>query len=317
MHLHAVSVGYAVPLTDFDAVVHSVFESVVNLKPSGEEGLLTLLVSGVGDLPQGIRLDTLNGFCFKALPVGIRADCRGGVLSLEGYSLTIDLRGAKCWESNLLTLHADMNNPAVMTAWQCVWQAVNHRQLRYGSEIVARDLAGQSAEKQPVWVQQMGCSVCDILKATAQCDLEAAQAMEFLIGLGPGLTPSGDDLVTGYLIGLWCTTRGKEERLRFLSGLGKDVIRLSKRTNDISRTYLLHATRGQASSQLINLAIAICAGADSHHVLEGAGAAMRIGHTSGMDAVTGLLFGLAAWDGHHLLGWEYPRQSEVLLPSVV
>ncbi len=302
MYIQAISVGYAVPRTSFDAVVHSVFQSVVNLKPGGESRLLTLLASSEPDLPQGIRLDTSKGFSFEELPVGIRGTCRGGILNLENFSFTIDLRKAKCWKSNLLALHANMNNPAVMTAWQCVWQAVNDRQKCYGSEIVAKDLVHQTAKRQPIWIQQIGRSTRNLFKATARCDLEATGVMESLIGLGPGLTPSGDDLVTGYLIGLWCTTKGKKERLEFLAALGKAVIQLSKCTTDISRTYLFHATCGQASSKLIDLAIAICAGADNNHVLESARAAMRAGHTSGMDAVTGLLFGLAAWDGAHLLG---------------
>lgn len=306
MYVEAASVGYAVPRISFDSVVHSVFESVVNLKTSKEDQLLTLLISGDTDLPHGIRLDPSNRFCFEGLPVGIRAVCRGGVLSMAGQSLTIDLRKAKCWESNLLTLQPDMNDAATVAAWRSVWQAVNDRQMRYGSGIVARDLTGGITEEQPVWIQQVSRSTCRLLKATIRCDLEATPAVESLIGLGPGLTPSGDDLVAGYLIGLWCTTKGRKERLRFLSALGKAVVDLSKRTNDISRTYLYHAAHGQASSRLVNLAIAVCAGENDDHVLGRASDALQLGHTSGMDAVTGLLFGLAAWDGAHLLGEYLP-----------
>jgi hypothetical protein len=302
MHIRAISVGYAVPRSDFEAVVHSAFQYAVNLMPAGQDRLLTLLASGEGDLPQGIRLDAANGLSFETLPVGTRAACRDGILSLEGCPLTIDLSVARRWESNLLALQPDMNDPAVMAAWEIAWQAVNERQLLRGSEIVARDLVGQSAVGGSVWIRQMVRSTRSMLDATLRYDLEVAGALESLIGLGPGLTPSGDDLVAGYLIGLRCTTKGETKRLRFLSAFGKALIRLLQRTNDISRTYLFHATRGQASSQLIDLAIAICTGAVSNRVLECTMAAMQAGHTSGMDAVTGLLFGLAAWDGSCLVG---------------
>jgi hypothetical protein len=36
-------------------------------------------------------------------------------------------------------------------------------------------------------------------------------------------------------------------------------------------------------------------------LLEIAEAAMKIGHTSGMETVTGLLVGLTAWEGNHLV----------------
>jgi hypothetical protein len=120
--------------------------------------------------------------------------------------------------------------------------------------------------------------------------------LKALIGLGTGLTPSGDDFLVGYLVGLWCTVRDTEERRQFVSNLGKAVIRLSRRTNDISRTYLYHAAHGQVSSRLEALAGAICRAENLEHLLAAAESAMQTGHTSGMDAVTGLLVGLAAWE---------------------
>jgi hypothetical protein len=83
--------------------------------------------------------------------------------------------------------------------------------------------------------------------------------------------------------------------------LGEAVIHHSHQTNDISRTYLYHAARGQVSSLLANLAGAICHGESPDRLLEITEAAMQVGHTSGMDAVTGLLIGLTAWDGNPLL----------------
>ena len=63
-------------------------------------------------------------------------------------------------------------------------------------------------------------------------------------------------------------------------------------TTEISRTYLLHAVQGQFSSSLSNLAHAIATG---DHVAGPAEEAFRVGHSSGMDSVTGLLLGLAVW----------------------
>ena len=67
MHLKAISIGYAVPRTDFDATVHSVFRSAVNLRPAKGGLLLTLITSGEADLPQGIRVDFPEDFSFERL----------------------------------------------------------------------------------------------------------------------------------------------------------------------------------------------------------------------------------------------------------
>ncbi len=87
------------------------------------------------------------------------------------------------------------------------------------------------------------------------------------------------------------------ERSQFVSKLGQVVIHLSGQTNDISRTYLYHAAHGQVSSRLETLARAISRPENPEQLLPVAKSAMRSGHTSGMDAVTGLLLGLAAWEG--------------------
>jgi hypothetical protein len=108
----------------------------------------------------------------------------------------------------------------------------------------------------------------DLIHATRGYELTNTSPINSLIGLGSGLTPSGDDLLVGYMAGLWCTCRDKTERAQFISSLGDTIIRLSWNTNDISRTYLYHAVYGQVSSRLMNLAEAICRGATPGRLLE-------------------------------------------------
>lgn len=150
-------------------------------------------------------------------------------------------------------------------------------------------------------LQKVETAIRDLIDATRLYNLTVTHVLERLIGLGVGLTPSCDDLLVGYLVGLWCTAQGRSERVQFILGLGEEVLRLSSQTNDISRTYLYHATRGQVSSLLAVLAGSISQGDDSDHLIELAEAAMWVGHVSGIAAVFGVLFGLAAWDGEYLL----------------
>ena len=118
---------------------------------------------------------------------------------------------------------------------------------------------------------------------------KALEAAERIIGLGPGVTPSGDDILIGFLAGLWCMTGQTQKQFSFIHSFGDALMKIAKQTNEISRTYLAHATRGQFSSSLTDLAEAFANGGD---VAKAVRAAMNVGHSSGMDSVTGFLFGL-------------------------
>ena len=301
MYVPAISIGYAVPGVNFDASIHSAFQSALNLRLKGEGGLLTLIPASEGDLPQGIRLETPEGFSLEEFQAGETALCRDGILHFESSSLTVQLTGANLWKCDLPALGFDPANPAVSAAWTRVWDALNKRQRLSASEIVAEELL-----RSPEWAQtgvahRVGKAMRDLLNTTRRYELTNPSTVESLIGLGPGLTPSGDDLLVGYITGLWCTAKDRNERVQFISGFGRTIIDLSEKTNDISRTYLYHAVRGQVSSRLANLTEAICSGDNSKHLHETAQTAMSVGHTSGMEVVTGLLMGLTAWEGNRLL----------------
>ena len=293
MYLPAISIGYAVPDGNFAASVHSAFRSALNLRLNRENNLLTLIASSEGDLPQGIRLDVPDGFSFEGFQTGEPAVCKDSILHFEKSSLTVQLSGARCWKCDLPALKFDPANPAVSAAWSFVWEVLNKQQRLSGAEIIAEKLFHASARAGVP--HKAGEAMRDLVDATRRYDLDRS-AVKALIGLGSGLTPSGDDLLVGYLTGLWCTGQDKNEGMQFVASLGETIIDLSSKTNDISRTYLYHAAQGQVSSRLANLAEGIRRGENPGHLSEIAEAAMSVGHTSGMDAVTGLLIGLAAWN---------------------
>jgi hypothetical protein len=296
MSFTAISIGYAVPTEDFDAAVHSAFQSALNLRLRGDDGLLTLLASGEGDLPQGIRLHTPKNFSFEEIQPGEAALCRDGILRFKNSSLAIQLNGARRWKCNLPALKFDPTRPAVSAAWDYVWHLLNKEQRLTGSEIVADDLFQQNGPGHASVSYRVSEALFGLLKATRQYDITDASAVSGLIGLGTGLTPSGDDLLVGYMAGLWCTIQQRSDRTQFIASLGKTIIQLSYKTNDISSTYLHHAAQGQVSSHLAHLAESICRGDDTRQLDKIAETAMKVGHTSGMDALSGLLIGLRAWE---------------------
>ncbi len=296
----AVSVGCAVPRPHFATIVHSVFRNAINLRGPGESLLLTLLLSGASDLPQGIRLEAANCVAFEDLQIGTPAVCTNDLLVL-GKEFMVDLRPGHRWECDLYSLAADLSDPVVVRAWRKAWQTLQVRQDAPRPPEFAVTQLGQ-ADSAASWCnQRVEAAVRRLLEATAGYDLGGMSAIRDMIGAGPGLTPFGDDLLMGYLAGMWCTARREPMRGDFLWAVAELVIRMAARTNDVARTYLSLAARGQVSGLLLDLAATIAQGDCDELVRMRAEAAMRVGHTSGKAAVNGLLLGLAAWDGPGLL----------------
>jgi len=124
----------------------------------------------------------------------------------------------------------------VAAAWGHAWQAVKARRTTLAGEAIVGGRASQEPDCIAVISRRMNEAVRSLFEATKTKRCYCVGELTGLIGLGPGLTPSGDDLLMGYLVGLWCTTGGKLERQSFLAALGESVIHLSRTTNDISRT---------------------------------------------------------------------------------
>jgi hypothetical protein len=142
-----------------------------------------------------------------------------------------------------------------------------------------------------------------LLAAAERLDPHASiDAAQKMIGLGPGVTPSGDDVLIGFLAGLYSTTGNGQGRLAFIQAFGESLSSLSIETNEISRTYLYHAIHGRFSSSMIALLDAIKDGKEEQ-LVSAANNAMRVGHSSGKDSVTGLLMGLAVWNKENL--WQH------------
>ncbi len=300
MYLKAITLGYAVPPGPFLARVHSVYRSAVNIKLEGDWKLITLVASFDADLPHGIRLDTPEGFTFEHLRVREAVTCSNSIIRFPSAPIEVDLSKARHWDFDLSACNFDATNPRIGEALHLVWRVLNERQLAYGAEMVGarvlqpQDIAGS------VTLRQLADGIAKLNEATASYNLVISPAVSQLIGLGQGVTPTGDDLLVGYITGLWCRIRNDARRKGFVSNLGKVLIDLGVNTTDISRSFLFHAALGHVSSRLAALAESICTGFDSNELMESANAAMSMGHTSGMDTVTGLLLGLAAWDRHLL-----------------
>jgi hypothetical protein len=168
-----------------------------------------------------------------------------------GDSFTVDLSCITVWQGTALT-------PAVLAA---------------GAGIALDALAGAPPSA-------LGDAAFEPRRTRAvQCvdrgDLDGA--VDALAGLGPGLTPAGDDTLAGILLVL-----GAYDRAAATAAADR------ARTNDIARAFLAWAARGQSIEPVHRLLAADGAGGAARALAD----LLRFGHSSGADLAFGLRLGL-------------------------
>jgi hypothetical protein len=112
-------------------------------------------------------------------------------------------------------------------------------------------------------------------------------AVANLAGLGPGLTPAGDDFLLGLLLGLWAT-RPKAEVIRLAGIVLQTAV---PRTTQLSAAWLTAAARGEAVLAWHNFVEALLSGTAWKTSIN---AILDIGETSGIAALLGFVAILTA-----------------------
>ncbi len=122
----------------------------------------------------------------------------------------------------------------------------------------------------------------------------AAERAEPLLGVGPGLTPAGDDLVGGAFFARWALAdTGAVDGAPWRLAAAYLRERAPQRTHRISATLLDDLLEGDAYAPLHDLAVALMLG-DAPTAVAAAARLTRIGHSSGWDMLTGFLGALGA-----------------------
>lgn len=260
-----------------------VFESVVNLV-NEDAHVLSLVSADLGDGPFSIVLEDF--------PSGIQAD--SSLLVFENglwlQDWLIDAEGAPLWQPvpNWEALRAQ---PALLppAARQIAELLANHSPEDSLARVVLNPLA--SSPLPPRILQAAEQNIPLLFAALKQPDgAKLREAAKKLAGLGPGLTPAGDDLLLGAMYGLWATQPpiAAEQTAQEIAAIA------TERTHALSAAWLAAGARGEAAAPWHQLIDAIAA--QNPKAIESA--VMRIlptGHTSGADALAGFLGVLEGW----------------------
>ncbi|MDQ5823094.1 MAG: DUF2877 domain-containing protein [Chloroflexota bacterium] len=233
--------------------------------------------------------------------------CTGAFLELSGLA-TLDLSGARPWDASLPGEVADtiVRVKAVRTLLSLLqggWCSNGacglssylfgaHRSLPVLSEMPR---FRTNAPASDMLLRRLADRVTNFQVAASELEAQpASQALVSLLGLGAGLTPSGDDIVAAILATLvWQASLGTipADFARYQVEAIQNAA--PGRTNDISVRLLWHAGDGLLYAPAVELGAALLAG-DANSVAGPARRLLSIGHSSGADLATGLLAGVVA-----------------------
>jgi hypothetical protein len=115
-----------------------------------------------------------------------------------------------------------------------------------------------------------------------------------LVGLGPGLTPSGDDFLGGLFFSIALLRGVYPEILDLQTWNYSDfILRCKTQTNLISYSFLKDHSEGYALEPLYFFANALLKGQATDQILLSARELVAVGHSTGWDLLTGFLAGMS------------------------
>jgi hypothetical protein len=281
--LRATLVGALVPATSWHGAVLAVFPRAINIAVG------TLCIALVSDRQAMTSLSITVPGLFQPDMHALRAALRPETVVYRASAhirlattLEIDLTGAACWDGSLRA--SDVRGLALHRTDTLVRLLCRHG--RAGGMLGL--YAGETA------TSPLLRSAIVSLRTEAGCP---QIGLSRLVGLGIGLTPSGDDFLTGVLLAdCMVTYAGSAHRLPIDR---QDIAEALERTNSAGRTLLWQALQGAFPAYLLAFArwfsgepaASVAArGSDDAHVEQCLVRVLAHGHTSGTDAVVGFLW---------------------------
>jgi hypothetical protein len=282
--------------------VHSVFDRVINLAFPGR-AMVSVSRTGIDNSPTNIVTD-LTSDSWPKLGANAGAEAVAGGKLLRLGHVIIDLGAACIWlpaiKRSLAPLLPDSEiaaNVLVLQKW--AKGHLKHQQglsplLPFFAELLAGSCPPEA--RQDPFLLAAAQGIADIAASVKAADFPAVRTRaQSLIGLGPGLTPSGDDLLAGLMAGM--TFAQKMASPRFprvpVEQLNQAIVSLADgRTTDISRHLLEFSARGEVSETMEVVILAILQGPE-YKLKHSAARLADVGATSGADQLLGILLGIS------------------------
>lgn len=264
----------------FDARVHSVFDRVVNLEAAGVE-LFTLAARGLDNAPRTAIVDIAG---FGATGIAVGDPVTGVAQNMHvGSRIVVQWAAASAWRACL---------PGYAGAAGGLPDQLRAARSYLASHGARGGMAGQGGA-QGTFADEVSAALEQrshlLLTALARRRFaDACRHAQSMLGLGPGLTPSGDD----FLVGLFAVLNVAGSPCHGWLGGGMQVLlNAGQATNAISLAALTTAAGGRVRESIAALIDSLMHGTPAT-LVEPLQRVLAMGATSGADIVAGTLAGL-------------------------
>jgi len=271
--------------------VHSVFAHAVNLALDGREGLISLVRSDRTLPPYAVSVETPYLLNEAGVSAGMAAAVGNGKVEIPQAGISLDCSRAERADLRLDSVQAANANVRLKERVPVLLDLLRETDGDGLSPLVT----GRGGNVYSCFLENR---VAHLVQAVAGGEAQrAALAAERIAGCGPGLTPSSDDLLNGYLGALRVifNAQGTPQKTDMLRVMAE---RAAGMTNRISASFLLACGEGLAARDYLALLTLIFSDADDARIKSAAKAVLSVGSTSGGDMLTGLVLALT----HHTEG---------------
>ncbi len=262
-------------------MVHSTFAAAANvLFPGGF--LLSLNASTSAQMPNGIQLPFATGaFPFSRLHPTMPVLLGAGQVIIDAIDFALDLSYCPHWNPHIEHPQAlDMNIVRNNGKWLANYTSVRHPQAWHESLVwhpqawhpqgVSLHFTRVKCSDTPCGCQAWGC----------RQDIYAMA--RYLCGRGPGLTPSGDDMLAGWMALQWLLY-GPEPRV--IAACQQILEIASIQTHLLSQCWLSYAAQGNVALPVRDLLLALPK-EDDETLAAAAQTVQAMGATSGCDLIS-------------------------------
>ncbi|OEG19591.1 hypothetical protein BCR23_02555 [Enterococcus quebecensis] len=126
----------------------------------------------------------------------------------------------------------------------------------------------------------------ELYQLCSEDEIQQKSALDFLLGRGLGLTPSGDDMIVGHLAARLLLDKENSILNQLLL---TELLSEQSVTTDISKHYLLCALSMRFSEPVIKLVDVLLTDSRQEQIESSVEAIIKVGHTSGVDLLAGFL----------------------------
>ncbi len=277
----------------------------------GEHGSVLAVLSGVAYLRMAsgeILWVAANGAPMHRRCLKIEAELprihAGAPFRVEAHGLNIahgiilDRAAASPWQSPRLPYGKIMDAAEIPDTLRTLASALDLAQAKGLGRLIPAILGAPTepvAEATDPVLLRARPAALGIAEAVRAGDRErTTQYADALVGLGAGLTPSGDDFLGGFLFGVNAVRRAYPAAR--VMGYELHVHLYRSRTHPISLAILGDCSQGHAIAPLHEIVNSILLGASARSLRSPISQLLNLGHSTGWDMLAGLVAGLLTAD---------------------